>query len=297
MDQMKERLRVLEEYVARPQLPQLDARALGTHFARGVNDIVKAQGTKRSKSPDGAPETPVTEMIKAEGPDDNHKVFCWPSRRAYKNPNAKPEDYWTEANYPLQATPNLRGNLYLTHLVPMSVSGKALGWLHSAKSQIEIKYFTHANRTNKRSKKEGLTISSGTNELGTTNYSVEENWEEANSMKDLIDGLWNLMAATFQIRPWDWTPLVIGRVRHKTGYFSGCSNSREQQKSITEDFINEVLFRTRTRLGQGSPHSATRRWLRWLKPLWDRRMGDVERSCEARESTVESGTWSRRMKR
>ena len=42
MDQMKERLRVLEEYVARPQLPQLDARALGTHFARGVNDIVKA---------------------------------------------------------------------------------------------------------------------------------------------------------------------------------------------------------------------------------------------------------------
>jgi hypothetical protein len=46
------------------------------------------------------------------------------------------------------------------------------------------------------------------------------------------------MAATFQIRPWDWTPLIIGRVCHKMGYFSGCSNSRQQQKSITENFIN-----------------------------------------------------------
>jgi hypothetical protein len=86
------------------------------------------------------------------------------------------------------------------------VSGKALGWLHSAKTQLEIKYFTHANRSNKRTNKEGLTISLGTDQLGTTNYSVEENWDEANDMKDLIDGLWNLMAATFQIRPWDWTP-------------------------------------------------------------------------------------------
>ena len=81
---------------------------------------------KRSKSPDGAPEAPVVEMLKAEGPDDNHKIFCWALRRAYKNPNAKPEDYWQEAKYPLQATPNLRGNLYLTHLMPLSVSGKAL---------------------------------------------------------------------------------------------------------------------------------------------------------------------------
>jgi hypothetical protein len=105
---------------------------------------------KRSKSPDGAPEAPVTEILKAEGPDDNHKVFCWALRRANNNPNAKPEDYWQEAKYPLIATPNLRRNLYLTHLMPLSMSGKALGWLHSAKTQLEIKYFTHANRSNKR---------------------------------------------------------------------------------------------------------------------------------------------------
>ena len=237
--QMMEKMKALEELVARPQVQNLDTRQLGTQFARGISEVLKShQGMKRSKSPDGAPEAPVTEIIKAEGPDDNHKVFCWALRRAYKNPNAKPEDYWQEAKYPLVATPNLKGNLYLTHLMPLSVSGKALGWLHSAKMQLEIKYFTHSNRTNKRSKKEGLTISSGTDQMGTTNYSVEENWDEANDMKDIIDGLWNYLAACFQIRPWDWTPLVIGRVCHETGYFSGCSNSRSQQKSITEEFIN-----------------------------------------------------------
>jgi hypothetical protein len=254
MTQMLEKVRALEDMVSRPQIQQLDTRHLGTQFARGVSEVLKShQGMKRAKSPDGAPETPILELLKADGMDDNHKVFNWELRRAYKNPNAKPEDYWAEAKYPLQTTPNLKGNLYLTHLMPLSVSSKALGWLHGAKTQIEIKFFTHSNRTNKRTKKEGLTISSGTDNLGTTNYSVEENWEEADGMKSLVDAIWNLIAATFQIRPWDWTPIVIGRVCHEVGFFSGCSSSREQQKSMTEDFINEVLFCTRTRLGQGSP--------------------------------------------
>jgi hypothetical protein len=159
MAQMLEKVRVLEDMVARPQVQQLDTRHLGTQFARGVSEVLRShQGMKRSKSPDGAPESPILELLKADGPDDNHKTFNWSMRRAYKNPNAKPEDYWADAKYPLQATPNLRGNLYLTHLMPLSVSGKALGWLHSAKTQIEIKFFTHSNRSNKRTKKGGLTI-------------------------------------------------------------------------------------------------------------------------------------------
>ena len=253
-DEVNERLKVLEQYCARPLTQTLDAKALGNHIARGVSNIVKAnQGTKRSKSPDGAPEEPVVIEVKAEGPDDNHKKFCWAMRRLYKNPNARPEDYWAEAKYPLKVVPNLRGNLYVNHLIPMSMSAKALGCLHSVSSPIEIKYFAHSNRTNKRSKKEGLTITSGTNELGTTNYSLEEHWEEADSMKDLMDALWNLMAASFQIRPRDWTPMILGRVCHEVGYFLGCSNSKEQQKTLCEDFINKVLFKTRTSLGMGRP--------------------------------------------
>jgi hypothetical protein len=69
MVQMMEKMRALEEMVARPQVQNLDTRQLGTQFARGVSDILKShQGMKRSKSPDGAPEAPVVEMMKAEGP-------------------------------------------------------------------------------------------------------------------------------------------------------------------------------------------------------------------------------------
>ena len=61
------------------------------------------------------------------------------------------------------------------------------------------------------------------------------------------------MAATFQIRPWDWTPLVIGRVIHETGCFAGCVSSRDQQFHVCESFINEVLFSSKTKLGLDTP--------------------------------------------
>ena len=108
----------------------------------------------------------------------------------------------------------------------MSVSGKALGWAHNATTQLEVKYFTAANRTVKRNNKEGLKITSGAGDSGETHYSVDKAWEEADSIKDVLDGLFNFAAATFQIRPWDWSALVILRVSHECGYFSGCSSSR-----------------------------------------------------------------------
>ena len=247
------RLIALEALAQMRPAASLDSAVIGQNIGKTVGELMRSTAAKRSRSPDGAPEAPVTEVVDVKGADDNHKTFCWPLRRAYKNPNSKPEDYWEEARYPLKAVPNLRGNLYLDHLVPMSVSGKALGWAHNATTQLEIKYFTAANRTVKRNKKEGLKITSGAGEGGETHYSVDEAWEEADTIKDLLDGLFNLAAATFQIRPWDWSPLVILRVSHECGYFSGCSKSRPEQKRILEEFINECLFKGRTRMGQGSP--------------------------------------------
>ena len=251
--ELHQRLVALETMAQMRSAPSLDSVVIGQNIGRTVGELMKSTASKRSRSPDGAPEPPVTEVVDVKGTDDNHKTFCWPLRRAYKNPNSKPEDYWEEAKYPLKSVPNLRGNLYLDHLVPMSVSGKALGWAHNATTQLEIKYFTAANRTVKRNKKEGLKITSGAGEGGETHYSVDEAWEEADTIKDLLDGLFNLAAATFQIRPWDWSPLVILRVSHECGYFSGCSKSRQEQKRILEEFINECLFKGRTRIGQGSP--------------------------------------------
>ena len=249
---MNQRLEVLETMAASRPPQILDTAVLGQTIGDAVGKQLKGS-QKRSRSPDGAPEEPVAELINVQGQDDNHKVFCWELRRGYKNPNAKPADYWAEARYPLKSVPNLRGNLYLDHLVPMSVSSKALGWAHNAQTQLAVKYFIPANRSMKRSKKEGLKITQGSGDSGETHYAVDEVWEEADSIKDLLDGLYNMAAAVFQIRPWDWSILVILRICHDCGFFSGCSSSRAQQQRILEEFIDEALFRGRTRLGQGTP--------------------------------------------
>ena len=232
---------------------------LGKVISEGItNGMSKMQELtrtreKRARSPEGGPEAPIQELINIQGTDDNHRQFCWELRRKYKQPNAKPEDYWTESKYPLNVTPNLRGNLYLDHLVPLSISSKALGWLHGAKENILVNYFTHKNRIGKRKKKEGITVQSGVDALGTTNLSLSEPWEDSADIKEVVDGLFNIQAGVFMIRPWDWTPMVIHRVLHEVSYFSGCSNTRAQQKELVEDFINEALYQARTSLGQGNP--------------------------------------------
>ena len=226
----------------------------GGMISQGIQEgFSRVEKSKRSRSPEGAPDNPKLITVNITGTDDNHRNFCWDLRRLYKQPNCEPARYWEAAKYPLIATPNLRGNLYLTHLVPLSISSKALGWLHNAKEMIEVKYFTHGNRTQKRAKKDALTIQAGLDSLGSTNYKVEELWEEASSMKEVMDGLLNIMAATFMIRPWDYSPMVILRVIHESSYFSGCTDSKEQQRRAMETFINEALIKTRTNLGQGSP--------------------------------------------
>ena len=102
----------------------------GGMISQGIQEgFSRVEKSKRSRSPEGAPDSPKLIVINITGSDDNHRNFCWELRRLYKQPNCEPARYWEAAKYPLVATPNLRGNLYLTHLVALSISSKALGWL------------------------------------------------------------------------------------------------------------------------------------------------------------------------
>ena len=98
MTSMLERIKNVEQMTMMRSVPTFDMQTLGTTMAEGIGKALK-NNDKRSRSPDGAPEKPQKVMIEASGEDDNHVVFNWPMRRAYKNPNAKPEDYWKEAKY------------------------------------------------------------------------------------------------------------------------------------------------------------------------------------------------------
>ena len=85
----------------------------------------------------------VSKTINVE--DNNHTVLCLEFQRLFKQPNLDPKLYWKEAKYLQEVRPNLQGSLYTNHLTPMSLSPKAVGWLHSTKKVLTIKYYTHAN--------------------------------------------------------------------------------------------------------------------------------------------------------
>ena len=70
---MVQRLEILETLASRPSL---DTAVLGQTIGDAVGKQLKGS-QKRSRSPDGAPEEPVAELIDVKGTDDNHKTFCW----------------------------------------------------------------------------------------------------------------------------------------------------------------------------------------------------------------------------
>ena len=41
--------------------------------------------------------------------DNNYDVLSWQPRRLYRQPNRAPKDYWSEAKYPIEVKPNLKG--------------------------------------------------------------------------------------------------------------------------------------------------------------------------------------------
>ena len=110
------------------------------------------------------PEEPIKVVWSEEGEkleDDNHSQIAWRCRRLYKQPNMDPKAYWEKAGYTLKVSPNLKDSLYLRHLMPMSLSSKALSWGHNLVAMTAIKYFTHSQASSSAKKRK-------------TEFSVEE---------------------------------------------------------------------------------------------------------------------------
>ena len=121
-------------------VPGMDYKKLQESIAAGSKELVANQ--MRDRSPTEAPEAPILIKKEIKVEDDNHTILCWEFRRLYKQPNLEPKLYWKEAKYQQEIRPNLQGSLYTDHLTPMSLSAKAVGWLHSIKKVVAIKYYT-----------------------------------------------------------------------------------------------------------------------------------------------------------
>ena len=71
----------------------------GGMISQGIQEgFSRVEKSKRSRSPEGAPDSPKLIAINITGTDDNHRNFCWELRRLYKRPNCEPTRYWEAAN-------------------------------------------------------------------------------------------------------------------------------------------------------------------------------------------------------
>ena len=71
------------------------------------------------------------------GWDDCHTI--WDARRDYTQPNCDPRDYWPAAQYDLDVSPNFKGSLFVSHLVPLYISSKAKTWVGKATTTVSLK--------------------------------------------------------------------------------------------------------------------------------------------------------------
>ena len=71
--------------------------------------------------------------------NENHTVFSWATWQLFKQPNKEPSSYWADAKYKMEVWPNLREALFTSHLMPMTISPKAMGWAHHSQATVGIK--------------------------------------------------------------------------------------------------------------------------------------------------------------
>ena len=68
-----------------------------------------------------------------------------------------------------------------------------------------------------------------------------------------MEALHNYTACVFQIRPWDWSGILLQRICHECAYFCHVVDDDGQQRNLLEKFIDEGLAKHRQNLIQGKP--------------------------------------------
>ena len=203
------------------------------------------------------PEEPIKAVWSGEGEkaeDDNHTLFAWGCRRLFKQPNADPKGYWEKANYNLKVAPNLKDSLYLRHLMPMSLSSKALSWGHDLVATTAIKYYTHSQSSSTAKKrKTELSIEECEETMSQRVVTTGQQWGETSGICEVVEAVHNWGAIRFMVAPWDWSPMLLMRILHDVNYFTTVADDDVAQKVVTEKYVDEFLTTNRRHLMQGKP--------------------------------------------
>ena len=62
----------------------------------------------------------------------------------------------SEEAWPPIVKPNLAGQVFTDHLIPMPVADRTLSWLYNSGNKMELRYFTHSNSKAKRQRRQKI---------------------------------------------------------------------------------------------------------------------------------------------
>ena len=211
--------------------------------------------SKRERETEGKKERPdpvKMEVWSTKGEellDNNHDVLAWTPRRLYRQPNQNPQEYWKEAKYPTEVKPNLRGGLFLRHLMPLTLSGKAIGWGHDRTATTSIKYYTHSQSDSavNRKKKSRIEVEEDGENVQSRVVSVGQEWNDTSGITEVVEATHNWAAIKFMTCPWDWSGLLLLRILHDASFFGEVTTTEGTQKELLERFVNEFMMENRHR--------------------------------------------------
>ena len=214
----------------------------------GVEDKLKA-------------DSPVTIDFKklqmASGLDDAHSKLCWEVRRNWRSINADPEDYWKdegeEKGWPRKIEPNLAGQVFLDHMIPHMICEKALYWMHDVSKPLEVRHFLHSNSKSRSKKNRRTEIQTREAEGGDGSMHIESyvTWNEAGSVKEMVESVLNYAAVVFMVRPWDFSGIVLLRCLHEVNFFALTSRTAKEQRDLVSEFVEDVFLANSRAMAKG----------------------------------------------
>ena len=213
----------------------------------------REEGEKRKEKPD-EPRLEVWSERGSQAEDDNTTRFAWRCRRSYRQPNAEPEEYWREASYRMEVTPNMRESLVTSHLMPLGLSSRVLGWSHNLLATTAIKYYTHSQASlSAKKRKSNFTIEEDDDDVRQRVVTVGQEWAETSGVGEVLEAVHNWTAVRFQVAPWDWSGLLLLRSLHEMAYFTHVVETEESQRVLLERYVDHYLNTNRRNLMQNKP--------------------------------------------
>ena len=100
-------------------------------------------------------------------------------------------------------------------------------------------------------------------------------WTEASTCWEVMDGVFNILNAVYQIRPYSYEAHAICRGLHQVRYFFNVSTGPAEQKKLIEAGVNRVLAKNRSNAMEGEPPLVFREVLEVYKAL----VGEMVPGC------------------